>query len=328
MSYDTSSWFGFGSVAEYNNNLDVIANVGGLDWSIEKEPVNHESGGVMDNRFVLTRSDTGKGLEVVSKNYEIFQPRDMLEYAGRIAKESGGIIEAAGALKGGRMTFAAVNFGSKQPIKGDEYSQYFLLFNGNDAAKGVTVSFLNKRLWCQNMIRLALSGSFGSTISLRHSGLLQDELQSIVEMMEQRERYEEWENMALHELVDFRMTESNLLAYAMATVTPESDFHFEDGRPVFEVPEEFIPTETMATRRRNQVQEIMNLTAHGKGHQELGIANTAYGAFQAVAEYVDHRREDESGLYSAYAGAGLAMKDRAFNVLAEMVEMPAQQFAG
>ena len=57
--------------------------------------------------------------------------------------------------------------------------------------------------------------------------------------------------------------------------------------------------------------------AQGRGNKEQGIAGTLWTAYNAVAEYLDHRSTGQSAeqrLYSLWFGEGYSVKARAFKI--------------
>jgi Domain of unknown function (DUF932) len=85
-----------------------------LDWELKRLPVQfliHSKLRVMDDRFVLARSDTGAALSVVSGDYHIVQPKDVLEFFRDLVASFHYTLETAGALNGGRKVWALAKTG-------------------------------------------------------------------------------------------------------------------------------------------------------------------------------------------------------------------------
>ena len=84
----------------------------------------------MDDRFVLVRSDTHAALSIVSGDYQIVQPTEVLEFYRELMRLYGYTLETAGALDGGRKVWAL----AKTDISGaaddhgeDQLAAYILL---------------------------------------------------------------------------------------------------------------------------------------------------------------------------------------------------------
>mgnify|MGYP002662662706 FL=1 len=76
-------WHGLGEALPPDQDIETWVKAARLDWEIERLPVNYQMGGrnhVMRDRFVLARSDTQTALSVVSGDYQVVQPKDVLEF--------------------------------------------------------------------------------------------------------------------------------------------------------------------------------------------------------------------------------------------------------
>jgi hypothetical protein len=65
----------------------------------------------MDDRFVLMRSDTEEALSVVSGDYQVVRPKEILEFYRDLVQQCGYSLETAGALNGGRKVWALAKTG-------------------------------------------------------------------------------------------------------------------------------------------------------------------------------------------------------------------------
>ena len=63
----------------------------------------------MPERFVLARNDTGAALSVVSSDYQVVQPKEILEFYRALVEERHYTLENAGSLDGGRKVWALAN---------------------------------------------------------------------------------------------------------------------------------------------------------------------------------------------------------------------------
>ena len=72
-------WHGLGQELPPGQDIDRWVKAAGLDWDIEMLPVRYQMNDqsyVMSDRFVLARSDTQAALSVVSRDYQVVQPKE------------------------------------------------------------------------------------------------------------------------------------------------------------------------------------------------------------------------------------------------------------
>src|SRR5580698_7376130 len=76
-------WHGLGEKLPDGASIDTWLWAAQLEWELKRLPVQYLVDGrprTMDDRFVLVRSDTHMALSIVSGDYQIVQPRDVLEF--------------------------------------------------------------------------------------------------------------------------------------------------------------------------------------------------------------------------------------------------------
>jgi hypothetical protein len=127
----------------------------------------------MDDRFVLMRSDTEEALSVVSGDYQVVQPKKILEFYRDLTRQCGYSLETAGALKGGRKVWALARTGIDGSVGEDGQDQlaaYLLLATSCDKTLATTAAFTSIRVVCQNTLSFAANDFFleaGCTVDER-----------------------------------------------------------------------------------------------------------------------------------------------------------------
>lgn len=112
-------WHGLGERLAPGKPIEIWLKAARLDWELSRQPVQYLVDGgfrVMDRRFVLARTDTGDALSIVSDDYNIVQPREILEFYRELLTPSGYSLETAGALAGGRKVWALATSGISEPL--------------------------------------------------------------------------------------------------------------------------------------------------------------------------------------------------------------------
>lgn len=155
-------WHGLGEKLPEGASIDTWLQAARLQWELKRLPVQYLVDGrvrTMDDRFVLVRSDTHAALSVVSDDYQIVQPREVLEFYQELMELYGYTLETAGALDGGRKVWALARTGMTGAAdKGgkDELAAYVLLATSCDKTLATTAAFTSIRVVCQNTLFFAM----------------------------------------------------------------------------------------------------------------------------------------------------------------------------
>jgi phage/plasmid-like protein (TIGR03299 family) len=267
----------------------------------------------MPERFVLTRNDTGGALSVVSGDYQVVQPAEVLEFYRDLVAQRHYTLETAGALDGGRKVWALAKTGMVANVGGnaaDQLGAYVLLATSCDKSLATTVSFTSIRVVCQNTLGFAfndMSANRRKHIKVEHSKKFDHE--SVKESLGLID--EAWSNF----LARVNPMASLGLSDSLAQSFFESLFASADasgGKPI------------SATKSR-EVHQMMSLykSAHGQG---LATAKgTLWGAVNAVTYYTDHVRSAKTTerIDSAWFGSGAALKALAWLRAEELMDKSA-----
>ena len=98
-------WHELGEKLPEGEPIETWLKAARLEWEQERFPVQYLVNGrlrTMDERFVLIRSDTGTALSTVSGDYQVVQPKEVLEFYRDLMSRYGYTLETSGALDGGR----------------------------------------------------------------------------------------------------------------------------------------------------------------------------------------------------------------------------------
>src|ERR1039458_7300046 len=107
-------WHELGEKLPEGASIDTWLRAARLDWELKRLPVQYLVDGslrMMEDRFVLVRNDTNAALSVVSGDYQIVQPREVLEFYRELVATYGYALETSGALDGGRKVWALAKTG-------------------------------------------------------------------------------------------------------------------------------------------------------------------------------------------------------------------------
>ena len=304
MAYvGATPWHGLGNPLTPNRPIEIWMREAGMDWQIEEADVLYNAANdqsllikpYADNK-VLYRSDSHAPLSVVSKRYQVVQPREVLEFYRDLVAVSGFQLETAGVLKGGRKFWALAKTGQEFLLPGDDQIKgYLLLATSCDGTLATTAQFTSVRVVCNNTLQLAV-GHRGGAVRVSHAtrfdaALVKQALGIGVSA---------WDAFI-----------GNIRTLAKRQVTQKEANQF-----LVEVLGDPEPLSTQQTAPR-ALQTIRNLfEGEGRGSQLKSAEGTAWGLLNGVTEYVDHfrrARNQDFRLDSAWFGMGATIKERAYH---------------
>ena len=303
MAYvGATPWHVLGNPLTPHRPIDVWINEAGMNWQIEAGDVLFNAGASDELRIksfadnqVLFRSDTLAPLSVVSKRYQIVQPREVLEFYRDLVAVGGFELETAGVLKGGRKFWALARTGQENRLKGDDRIKgYLLLATSCDGTLATTAQFTSVRVVCNNTLQVAVAHP-GGAVKVPHSTQF-----------------------------DPALVKQSLGIGLSAWDSFMGDVHRLAARPVNPIEAQRFLVEVLGDtklaidQQPNQrgIQTVRNLfEGKGRGSELASAQGTAWGLVNSVTEFVDHHRKarnQDFRLDSAWFGQGAALKDRAF----------------
>ena len=305
-------WHGLGEALPPEQDIETWVKAARLDWGIEMLPVNYQMGGrnhVMRDRFVLARSDTQAALSVVSGDYRVVQPKEVLEFYRDLVEERQYQLETAGALDGGRKVWALARTGLVAGVAGnpaDELGAYVLLATSCDKSLATTIAFTSVRVVCQNTLSFAVhevKKESRRSIKVNHSRRFDaDQIKKDLGLMD-----ESWEK--------FKLQLTPMAGKAMSDSAAEEFF-----QSLFQSEKE-MKEGTISDQKRKEVMQLMSFYRHAPGQDLPTAKNTLWGAVSAVTYYVDHiRTASGDRLDSAWFGTGATLKEKAWQQALEQTE--------
>lgn len=166
-------WHGLGQELALDADIDVWKVQAGFDWDIASSPVMFKAGDATHNfngKQVLHRSDNGNPLSIVSSEYKVVQPKEILEFFRELVGEAGMQLSTAGVLFGGKKFWALADTGKFGVLNGnDKIKGNLLLSTSCDGSTSTVASFVATRVVCNNTLRIALQENAKSQIRVHHS---------------------------------------------------------------------------------------------------------------------------------------------------------------
>lgn len=313
MAYqDKMPWHRIGEQMAATADVPTALKAANLDWNVELKPLfyRHVFDGVdkrvkVKTRRAVVRDVDGALIATVGSDYVPFQNADAFNVLQPACEQFGVTIETAGALgKGDRVWMLAKLPTPTEPIPGDKIDGYFLVLTGHNGWTSYTARPTPVRVVCANTLAVALHGTANQAIiNMRHTTTNAERFEQVTGLVTDLMAMLKQTNESFAKLAARKMTKDETVAYISEVLGINAN-----SNPI-------------AERRRDT---IIELSQTGKG---VNFApNTAWTAFNAVTEYVDHVRPAEAKALSTIAaanqsalfGANAKLKQRAL-VLARKI---------
>lgn len=285
-----------------NSPWDVVAKTAGLDWEVGLQPIYSNLGAPIPGFKAVTRSSDHRIFAVTKERYTPLQNMKAFEALNEVV--NGRMqFHTAGSLDGGRIIWALAKLAGQIRVIGqDVVDKFLLLTTSHDGTKATSMLLTPIRVVCQNTLRMAeLNADY--LISAKHTENAERKLKSAKDLFLDIERQE-------------KKLEEQFKYLAVKTVSDEQvEAFLYDVLGYKNVGIDDIPTRT-----KNTAEKIKELYESGQGSELVGVRGSAWGAYNAVTEYVDHYatvRDEEDNAFnrvqSMWYGRGNAVKNRAFN---------------
>lgn len=298
-------WHGLGKQLTQDASIDQWRVEAGMDWSAKRAGIQFEDNGVMrqGDSEILFRSDTFKQLGVVSPDYKIVQPGEVLEFFRDLVGTGNMNLETAGCLDDGKKVWALAKTHQNFRVMGqDQVEGYLLLATSFDGTLSTRAMFTSVRVVCNNTLQVSLRGKNSNAVSIPHSAIFNhNQVKLDLGLLDNGfAKFEEEVNA----IAQRTMKESEAMKFIMKVLTGETD------------------GTKLSTRSANIVQSVFSLyNGKGMGSNLRSAEGTAWGAVNAITEYVDHQqgRNVNNRFRSAQFGVGADTKAEAFKAALALV---------
>lgn len=314
MAYvGNTPWHGLGQRLREGCTVEEMQDAAGLNWTIERAPVQfsvplpvryvdgmphigHEWKQKPDSH-VLYRSDTLDHMSIVSARYKVVQPHDVLEFFRDLVGGAGFQLETAGSLNGGRRIWALARVTEDCTIlEADKVGGYLLLATSCDGGLATTAFFTSVRVVCQNTLRMA-DQTARDRVSVPHSTVFDPK--AVKGKL----------GIAQGAFDAFLANARRLASRKISADEADRIIVAAVGKSAAQMP---VGWDVRKSRAYGEVMALFSGAA--KGAELPEAANTAWGAVNAVTEYLDwhsRSRTADARMNSAWFGTGAGMKTAA-----------------
>lgn len=291
-------------------------------YEIHAEKLYRANGQTVQGQAIV-RELTAKGeaeavIGIVGADFMPVSPMQTCEaYDGSIAKP----VETIGALRDGETLFISTKLPSID-VRGDEVEMYILIVNPMGGGEAMQIRTTPVRVVCANTLTMA-QGLSTQLFRIRHDANALSNLTGwLGGVMGKAEGQVTMMKEALTLLADFRVTE--IVAKDIITATYPDPKTPRNTAPVEVMKKRYEHREYLAERRAVTREEILKLfNGAGTGMERAECAGTAYGLFNAVAEYEDcaWSKNPTSALESTVFGERADNKVRCFENLMALAKV-------
>lgn len=346
--YGEVPWHGIGE-AQSAPMLAVELQRISADYTVKQVPVFAQVNGhsdIVSTHWAQVRSDTLEVLWVVGQGHINHQPNEIAELCDFLTKGER-VWTVSGTLDGSRKLFFVADMGESK-VSGDPspMKRYLTVATSFDGSMATEVYTSHIRTVCNNTLQMSRQ-SARDTIKIKHTKNSTERLEIAKQLMVEATNY--WESFEIlankmaethvsDEMInDFiehvlpapkvKRTKTVNVNHVNTKTADNTDILAEvlAATKTMRVPDEYLPARTQNARTR--LFEIMGL---GLGLEE--IKGTAWGVYNAYAEFIDHDtsyRETEQNsrennrAESILMGQAKSKKEKALDYILETVGISA-----
>jgi phage/plasmid-like protein (TIGR03299 family) len=279
-SFREPAWHGLGTVfTEEKSTLQMLEAAYLNDWDVRLEPVPYPSdyNVISPIHMVLRNNPFNKETDVlatVGERYRVLQNEELFDFGDALL--DGGRWETAGSLKDGRVVFGSLALDRETVLDpngvSDVVKSYLLVHTSHDGSTSIQASITPVRVVCQNTLNMAL-GRAKQSFKIRHTQTAGGKIMAAREVL----------SLANNYFDEFEKEAQSLIAKEITQATFNKIVEALYPRPDKDAKGAIKKWETKV----DLIEEIYSSeTVNG-----VGIANTAWGAYNSMTERLDWFRK-------------------------------------
>ena len=289
-SFREPAWHGLGTVfTEEKNTAEMLAAANLNNWNVRLVDVDIPSTLTSDKsyQYVVRTNPTDNTqtdvLGVVGERYHVLQNEDLFSFGDNIL-DGGGRWETAGSIRGGRVVFGSLALERETVLDpsgvADKVKTYLLINTSHDGSIAIQASITPVRVVCANTLNLALGRTkkrdgVKQSFKIRHTQTANGKVQIARETLGLANKYmDEFDKMA-HAMIAQEVSAKQFNDIILAAY-PKPD---KDAKGALK-------------KWENKIDLINDIYT---GEFNGMIANTAWGAFNALTERLDWHRSARGG---------------------------------
>lgn len=247
-------------------DINLAMEAGHHDFEVEKQPLITESGVVVPDFMAVMKKETNQYLGTVGSGYEPVQPKTIYELADELMVATGGKINGLLNLRGGSVMGICFELAEREYVPNDPTKLHFVMLGGFNGTCGIAGHATTNRLSCLNQCNTS-----SKLYNLKHTKNVLNRIEVVKGMM----KYYQNEIKSFDEKMTF-----------MAGKAMNNEEAVAWFKSLFPAPK----SERSEIMLTNQTATFIDCLHNGRGVNIPGVRGTAYGAFQALTEYINHHR--------------------------------------
>ena len=315
----TDPWHRIGTKLDNPATAEEAIEAAGLAWNVTLQPTYIYRPGVdaygnrrtdipvQTGRSAVVREDTGKVFGVFSPKYTPLQNSAAFTFFDAVVGAGAAIYETAGSLKGGSRIWILASLPGDVGLDGDGIKRYVMLSNSHDGSSAIDMRFCARRVVCWNTFKMALTNG-SENVRIRHVGDVLSKVNSTREILGLADAYFHNFMEGVEKLTATSVPDNQAQAYFDSVVGVQHD------------------APNPQVTRINAASSMMALyKGEGMGSSLPTAYGTAWGAFNAVSEQLEHRRwangyggdvalQTERRLSSSFFGSGAGVEQHAWSL--------------
>ena len=268
------AWHGLGrNVESALNSAEALEACGG-DFEIKKGEIFTPDMQVIDKKIGqrIYRADNNETLGIVGDRYHIIQNKDAFAVMDEIVKDDTAKFVSAGVLGHGEAIFITAKLPENIKIAGDDIIPYFHFLNYHDGSGSAKLYSAPTRQVCANTVAFALAEAKAAKrmFNIRHTRNYEQRLEEAAKALGMIRTYAETFETFANRLLNIKFS--------------ETDFEKMMDHLMEEPEDKDTKAFTLVDRERGKLHQA---------HMAVDLSNvqyTAWGAYNAVADYADHMR--------------------------------------
>jgi len=299
---DSKSFIDLGKAKTFSE-VETIVN----PFSVEEVELRLPNGLVVPDKKAIQRVDTGEYIGTVGAGYKTIQPSEFYSLAEEFVRQTGAVYDKAIILKGGRIIGCTFDLGNFEAIKGDPINQTFVMMTSFDMSICIVGRAISNRFFCTNQLAMA-----NHLFAIKHTRWADERLKVAMQMLGYYSKGQKDFQGKMKALADYSMSDTKALEW-FTGLFPKPKEDSKRGNTILE----------------NTTSKFVELLNSGMGTQVPGVRGTAYGALQALTEYVNHHRptrihegrdEEEVKFETLTMGSGHTLMQKGLDNIIEMVK--------
>lgn len=271
------------------SSIEEAMDFAGHNFTAEKRNLVTVDGIPVPDKFAVVNVEENKYLGTVGTGWEPVQPSVLYEMAQDLMDSTEGHINGTISMYDGAVMGISFNLDNREYIAGDRTELNFLMLTSFNGMYGISGHAVSHRIASQCRYNQS-----GKVYNLRHTRFVHNRIAVVKNMLKYYEN-------------EIKRFDSKMFYLVNKHITNEQAVEWFRG--LFPKPN----SQRSERMLDNQVSVFLECLLNGRGTDIVGVKGTAYGAFQALTEYVNHERAtricngrdaDEVKFQSVHFGSG------------------------